>query len=191
LLIEGLTFKIIQDFFIFLDKNKIVLTGVKVDFFDRTRHEFINFNNLDEVKLFYSQNYVPINNCVLGDLSGIQQFTAVSNVYGFTTTYKISDLLENAKIIQGGGFDRNRTQERNILKERQFKFIQKSIKDYLRFYNELKFIYSNGIYSPCYAEPGWSENTWFLNELRGLYTNPNNGSQFPYVERNINRKPPN
>jgi len=190
LIIEALSFKLALDFFKHLKKYRIVSTEIKIDFFDRVKHEFVDFSDVDEMQLYYDEYYVPINNCILGDLGGIQFFRSTSNTFNFPTTYKAIDVLGNFKLEPGSGFDLQRNPQRQVLKTRQVDLIKKSVGEYVRFYNELKLIYTTGIYSPCYAEPGWSENTWYLKSLREALTGSNNNSKFPYTNQNIQKKPP-
>lgn len=190
MIIEALSFKLSLDFFKYLRKYRITATNIKIDFFDRVKHEYVDFANLDEMQLYYDEYYVPINNCVLGDLGGVQFFRANSDTYNFPTLYKAIDVIGNYKLEPGSGFDLQRNQQRQVLKDRQRDVINNAVSEYRRFYNELRNIYITGIYSPCYAEPGWSENTWYLKSLREALTNSTNTSQFPYKNTNIQKKPP-
>jgi hypothetical protein len=190
LIVEALSFKLALDFFKYLKKYRINATDIKIDFFDRVKHEYVDFANLDEMQLYYDEYYVPINNCFLGDLGGIQLFRATSDTYNFPTSYKAIDVIGNYKLEPGSGFDIQRNQQRQVLKDRQRDVINNAVSEYRRFYNELRNIYITGIYSPCYAEPGWSENTWYLKSLREALTNSTNTSQFPYKNTNIQKKPP-
>ena len=191
MIIEALTFKLALDFAKYLHKNRIYLVDVKIDFFDRTLHEYLDFSDLDAMQVYYNENYVPLNNCELGTLAGIQFFNSSSNTYNFETTYKAIDVLGQLQVIQGASFDIQRNDQRNVLKQRQLDFLNKTIQEYLNFYNQLKFIYITGIYSPCYAEPGWSENTWYLKSFREAFTSTRDTSQFPYNDVKIEEYPPN
>jgi len=189
-IIEALTFKLALDFAKYLKKNRIYLSNIKLDFFDRTRHEYIDLADLPAMQAYYDQNYVPLDNCTLGSLVGIQFFRADSNTYDFPTTYKAIDVLGRVSVTPGAGFDLERNVQRQVLKQRQLTLINGTIQEYLKFYNELRFIYLTGIYSPCYAEPGWSENTWWLRSLREALVNSNNESSFPYSGAKIQTRPP-
>ena len=190
MIIEALSFKLALDFAKYLHKNRIYLADVKIDFFDRTLHEYLDFGDLDAMQLYYNENYVPLNNCELGTLAGIQFFNSSSNTYNFQTTYKAIDVLGQLQVIQGASFDIQRNDQRNVLKQRQLDFLNKTIQEYLNFYNQLKFIYITGIYSPCYAEPGWSENTWWIKSLRDALVDSTNQSKFPYSNAVIETNPP-
>lgn len=190
MIIEALTFKLALDFTKYLKKNRIYLSNVKLDFFDRTRHEYVDLADLSAMQAYYDQNYVPLDNCVLGSIVGIQLFRADSNTYDFPTTYKAIDVLGRVTVTPGAGFDRERNGQREVLKQRQLTLINNTVQEYLKFYNELRFIYLTGIYSPCYAEPGWSENTWWLRSLREALVSSTNESSFPYSSAKISLKPP-
>jgi hypothetical protein len=190
LILEAISFKLALDFFIYLKKNGIVSNTIKVDFFDRVKHEYVNYNSIEDMQSYFNLNYVPIDTCNLGDLCSIQSFLSISNTYNFSINYKVNDVIGNLSINQGSGFDIQRNSQRDVFKQRQLNLLKNTIGEYLSFYNEIKKIYITGIYSPCYAVPGWSENTWYLNSLRSAITSPNNLSQFPYRDKKIETKPP-
>lgn len=190
MIIEALSFKLALDFFKYLYKNRIYSTEIKIDFFDRVRHEYYDYADVAAMEEYWKDNYVPINNCFLGDLGGITFFRAISDTYNFETNYKAIDVLGNYQLVPGSGFDIQRNAQREVFKTRQKNFIDKTVAEYLSFYNELKFIYVTGIYSPCYAEPGWSENTWYLKSLREALAGVSNSSQFPYSDVVIEKDPP-
>jgi len=191
LILEAISFKLATDFFVYLKKNRIVATNIKIDFFDRVRHEFVDFLTVEEMQSYFTNNYTPIDNCFLGDLGAIQFFLAGSNTFNFDIEYKAIDVTGNFQLIQNTSFDTQRNTQREVFKKRQSDLIKKTVNEYLAFFNEIKRIYVTGIYSPCYAEPGWSENTWYLKSLREAFISPNSTSQFPYTNANIQNKPPN
>lgn len=190
MIIEALSFKLALDFFKYLKKNRIYSTSIKIDFFDRIRHEYYDFADVEAMQKYWDTNYIPIDNCNLGDLGGISFFRADSDTYNFSTTYKAIDVIGNYQLIPGASFDLQRNAQRAVFKDRQKDFIDKAVSEYVAFYKELKFIYVTGIYSPCYAEPGWSENTWYLKSLREAFTSSRNVSQFPYSDITIEKEPP-
>lgn len=190
MILEAISFKLAQDFFIYLKKNRIVATDIKIDFFDRNRHEFVDFSTIDNMISFFGENYIPIDTCFLGDLGAIQFFRAVSDTYNFEISYKMIDVSNKVTIIQETTFDNQRNQQRQVFKDRQLTFIKQTINEYVNFLNEIRAIYATGIYSPCYAEPGWSQNTWYLKSLRESFISPRNSSQFPYKNAKINKFPP-
>ena len=190
MILEGITFKLALDFFIFLKKNRITATGIKVDFFDRTKHQYIDFTDVAAMQLYYSDNYIPLNNCNLGDLVSISLFNATSELYDFTTEFKALDVTSNLKLENGSAYDRQRNSGRKILIDRQVQLIKNAVAEYVKYYSELKLIYITGVYSPCYAIPGWSENTWYLKSFREAFTTSRDTAQFPYSNIKIDEFPP-
>jgi hypothetical protein len=191
LILEGITFKLALDFFIFLKKNRITSTSIKVDFFDRVKHQYIDFADVAAMQAYYDSNYIPLDNCNLGDLVSITFFMATSELYGFTTEYKAFDVSDKLKLESGSAYDRQRKAGRQVFIDRQIQLIKNAVKDYVKYYSELKYIYITGIYSPCYAVPGWSENTWYLQSFRDAFTKSRDTSQFPYSDIKIEEFPPN
>ncbi len=191
MILEGITFKLALDFFTFLKKNRITCTSIKLDFFDRERHEFLDFADVSALEDYYRTNYIPLDNCNLGDLVSISFFLATSELYNFTTEYKAIDVTDNLKLETGSSFDRQRNAGRKVFIDRQIQMIKNAVADYKKYYLELKQIYITGIYSPCYALPGWSENTWYLKSFREAFTSSRDTSQFPYNDVIIEEYPPN
>ncbi len=191
MILEGITFKLALDFFTFLKKNKITSTSIKVDFFDRVKHEYIDFADVAAMEKYYNKNYKPLDNCALGDLVSIQFFLAASDLYNFTTEFKAIDVTNNLKLETGSAYDRQRNAGRQVYIDRQIQLIKNAVADYVKYYSELKYIYVTGIYSPCYAVPGWSENTWYLKSFREAFISSRDVSEFPYNDVTIEEYPPN
>ena len=191
MIIEGITFKLALEFFTFLKKNYITSTSIKVDFFDREKHQYLDFVDVAAMEAYYNANYKPLNNCNLGDLVSIQFFLATSELYDFTTEFRALDVTANLKLESGSAYDRQRNAGRQVLIDRQVQLIKNAVTDYVKYYSQLKYIYITGIYSPCYAVPGWSENTWYLKSFRDAFTSSKNTSEFPYSDVNIEQFPPN
>jgi hypothetical protein len=189
-ILEAITFKLALDFFIFLKKNRITCTSIKVDFFDRVKHEYIDFADVAAMQAYYNKNYIPIDNCFLGDLVSIQFFLAESELYDFTTEFRAIDVTNKFTLETGSAYDRQRNAGRKVLIDRQIQLIKNAVTDYVKYWRELKYIYITGIYSPCYAEPGWSENTWWLKSFREAFTTSRDTSQFPYSDITIVENPP-
>jgi len=191
LILEAITFKLALDFFKFLKKNRITATSIKVDFFDRIKHEYIDFADVAAMEAWYNKNYIPLDNCSLGDLCSIQIFLAESDTYNFTTEYKAIDVTGGLQLTTGSAYDRQRNKGRQVFIDRQKQLITNAVKDYVKYWSELKYIYVTGIYSPCYAVPGWSENTWYLKSFREAFITSRDTSQFPYSDVKIEEFPPN
>ncbi len=191
MILEGITFKLALDFFIFLKKNSITSTSIKVDFFDKVKHQYIDFADVAAMTVYYNSNYKPLNNCNLGDLVSISFFLATSDLYNFTTEYKALDVTTNLKLESGSSYDRQRNAGRKVFIDRQIQLIKNAVTGYVKYWAQLKYIYVTGIYSPCYAVPGWSENTWYLNSFKDAFTSSRNTSEFPYSNVTIEEFPPN
>jgi hypothetical protein len=192
LVVEALTFKLSLDFFVYLKKYKIIVSKIRIGFYDQAaqKTEFTDFNNIKEMELFYQNNYVPFDDCFVGDLVSIELFLGASDLYEFITEYRAEDLTGNFKLTAGSSFDIQRNSQRSVLTDRQVGMINKAVEDYRKFYNEIYRIYTTGIYSPCYAIPGWSEGTWYLNQLRKAFIPKRDTSEFPYDDVNIINEPP-
>jgi len=192
LVVEALTFKLSLDFFVYLKKYKITVSKIRVGFYDNAANktEFTDFNSIDEMELFYQNNYVPFDDCFVGDLVSIELFLGASDLYEFITEYRAEDLTGNFKLTSGSSFDIQRNSQRSVLTNRQVGMINKAVEDYRKFYNEIYRIYTTGIYSPCYAIPGWSEGTWYLNQLKQVFTSRNKEDKFPYNDATIINEPP-
>jgi hypothetical protein len=190
LILEGITFKLALDFFIFLKKNRITSTSIKVDFFDRERHQYIDFADVAAMEAYYKKTYIPLGNCFLGDLVSISSFLATSDLYDFITEFKALDVTTKLTLDTGSAYDRQRNAGRKVLIDRQIQLIKNAVADYVKYYAELKYIYVTGIYSPCYAVPGWSANTWYLQSFKDAFISSKDTSQFPYSNVKIEEFPP-
>jgi len=189
--IEALSFKLALDFVKYLAKNRVVLTDIRTDFFNRSLHEFITFSDQPSMEDHYNENYLPIQLGDVGRIVSIQTFSSQSNTYDFNTGYKAIDVISNSYVlIPESSFDIQRNKNRKVFKDRQINFINNTVSDYTKFYNEIKYIYETGLYSPFYNQPGWSINTWWLNSLREaiIYDNTDK-SRFPYNNVTISKRP--
>ena len=193
--IEALSFKLALDFVKYLKKNRIVLTDVRLDFYDGASHQYASFSGQAEMQEHFNMYYLPLNNCNIGRLASIQTFRGDSDTYDFPTAYQGLDISSGSHILTPlSAYDAQRNSYRDVFKQRQINFINNAIAEYVKFYDEIKVIFDTGIYSPCYAEPGWSENTWWLNELkqviiRDIIQDNTNRSRFPYKSARISRRP--
>jgi hypothetical protein len=178
LIVEALSFKLALDFLQYLKKNKINTSGIKIMFWDRVNNEFITYRDVDAMSLYFKQQYTFIDDCILGSLCSIELFSGVSDLYDFTTEYLASNITGSYKLVSGSQYDIQRNSQRSIYTDRQISFINKAVEEYLRFYNEIRRIYVAGIYSPCYAQPGWSQGTFYLSRLKEVLLGNNNQS-FP------------
>lgn len=189
MIVEALSFNLALDFLTYLKKNRLNSFNVKVQFWDRSRYEFFTYKDITDMSLFFNKKYNIIDNCVLGNLCSLQFFEANSNLYDFITEYKAIDVSGQYKLITGTSFDSNRNKQRNIYTTTQTNFINQSVSDYLKFLSEIKNIYTTGIYSPCYAAPGWSQGTRQLKLLRDGLISIENKNKFPYDNVVIEKTP--
>ena len=192
MIIEALTFKLTLDFLTYLKKNRIEVTDIRTKFFDKVqgKSEFVTYSDVTEMKTFYDKSYVPLDPCFLGDLVGLEFFRGTSSLYDFENTYIASDVIGTYSLVSGSSYDRERNKQRKVLIDRQKGFIDKAVEEYREYFGELQHIYVTGIYSPCYAIPGWSQGTWYLNELRKTFTDTSGVGEFPYLGNTITKEPP-
>lgn len=188
MVVEALSFRFALDFLQYLSKNRINTFNIKVLFWDRSKYEMISFEDITKMFDFF-KSYNAINNCLLGDLCSIQSFEATSNLYDFTTDYKAVDVTNSYKLITGSSFNVELNQLRATQINTQISFINQAVAEYLKFFNEIKQIYVTGIYSPCYAAPGWTQNTWYLKSLRENFLVNRANVEFPYPNVVIEKKP--
>ena len=179
MIVEAISFKLALDFLKYLKKNRITASGIKITFWDRINNEFTTYEDVDAMSLYFNDNYRFIDNCVLGSLCSVELFNGVSDLYDFTTEYTASNITNSYKLTTGSQYDRQRNEQRSILVNRQITFINQAVEEYLRFYNEIRRIYVTGIYSPCYAVPGWSEGTLYLSKLKEGLLGNNTQDTFP------------
>lgn len=190
MVVEALSFKFALDFLQYLSKNRISAFAIRVLFWDRTRYEMITFEDITKMFDFF-RSYSPIDKCLLGDLCSIQSFEATSNLFApLITDYKAVDITNLYKLTAGSSFNAELTTEDKIKADRQISFINQAVAEYLKFFNEIKQIYVTGIYSPCYAAPGWTQNTWYLKSLKEKFLVSGTDVQFPYSNVIIEKKPP-
>jgi hypothetical protein len=122
-----------------------------------------------------------------------------SLLYNFKTVhynYDVSDSIKY-KITEGSYFDTNRDKSNNVFLKTQTERIKMYVLQYQDLYSKIVNLFNiNNIYSLCYAEPGWSENTWILKILRLLIKEnriakredwiiPNFANNYPF-KNNIN-----
>lgn len=190
MIVEALSFKLALDFLEYLKKNRITTSGINLLFWDRSTNEFITYENIHSMSSYFKEQYTFIDNCVLGSLCSIETFSGSSDLYNFTTEYTAINVTGSYKLVTGSQYDRQRNDQRSLLINRQINFINQAVGEYLKFYNEIRRIYTTGIYSPCYAVPGWSQGTWYLNSLRAGLLETKSNKQFPYKSAKFQKDPP-
>lgn len=178
-LIEELSFKLLVDLFRYLNKGRIYCVDIRLDKFNRTSHNFETYSNLIGLEETYQSTYVPSNPKELGSLVGVQSFSATSDTFNFTSTYSVNDILGNVTIRSSRSYDVDRNAERQILESRQKLFLESTINEYITFYRLIRKVYITGIYSPLYAQPGWSQGTFLLNSIKEYLSDGSNIAKFP------------
>ena len=165
--VEAISFKLGLNLLETFRKSKLTATNIRVDFYDKdtATHEYLTFANLAEYKAFFETNYLRVDWCELGDISSIQSMLLRSNVYDFTTTYTLSNIITNYTLNSGRDYDLQRDLMRQTLQNRQIAEINDYINLYLESWRIMSFAYPR-VYSPCYAEPGWSEQTGIIFNLK-------------------------
>jgi hypothetical protein len=171
---EALSFKLILDFLQYLKKNRIVVSNIKIKFWDKINYEFVTYEDITQVDSYFNLNYRVVNDNDISVLCSIIAFDGISDLYNFTTNYKISDITGSNTLTAGSQFDKSRNSQRVSLINRQILFINETVKDYSNSYAELKKIFVTGSYSPLYAVPNWGEITVYSSKLKASMLNSSN-----------------
>lgn len=130
--------------------------GGKTQWFNLTYDEFI--------KLLNTQ-YSEIDYCSLGNIWTLEQYEGTSTLYKEHTKIKLLNPVKNLSLVMKSDYNIERLTltNRNIITQRNV--VENAVAQFKSVYDHLKLIYSTGIYSPCYAIPGWSEGTLMLFNL--------------------------
>jgi hypothetical protein len=188
LIIESISLKLVVDLLTYLQKSRLYATNIKILFFDGVLNEYATFQDLPQLASFFEENYKFLDDCQLGNLCSISAVSFSSDLYNFETSYQVSDVTGVLKIVPGKSYDRDRNSQQTIFIERQVSYLNNTISEYLSFFAEINRIYKTGIYAPCYAVPGWVQNTWYLSNLKLAYLG---NRSFLFNELNIQKTPPN
>lgn len=171
-MIEILTLKLIIDLLDHLKVYFIEMTSIELGFYNKTtnQYQYYTFTSYDDLYNFYYERYYPFNVClVFGDIWFINQLDVKSGMdSSYTASYKVYDVSGEYWIKDCTQFDTTRNRVWSVSKERQYGFLDKTISEYNVYYGELYDIYLKGVYSVCYAEPGWTEHTTILQSYRDL-----------------------
>jgi hypothetical protein len=156
----------------------MVVTDIRISKYDGNTRRYLYFNTTKELQQYFNKNYKFINNCDLGDIGVISDFKVKSNLYNFKTIYNVIDVCEDYTIYKGKDFDNQRKDKRNQNLSIQYTKLVDNINKYKKHCENIKKIYTNGIYSPCYAEAGWSEGTGELKYYKDTLLNFSNTNIF-------------
>jgi len=165
MLTEAISFEMAYRFFETLDKIKISTSLIKMAKFNGTKTTITAYNSLSAM---YTDlvNYRFIDVCAHGDIWYISSFQSQSVLYGFTTLYTGTDIIGAYTLYYGKDSDQNRNLTYQTSLKTQKATIDSLIRQYRTNYLGVNKSYVYGIYSPCYAEAGWSEGTGYLADMR-------------------------
>jgi hypothetical protein len=136
LILEGITFKLALDFFLFLKKNRVTTTSIRVDFFDKVKHQYLDFVDVAAMQVYYNSNYI-LPNDDLRDLVSISSFIAASDLYDFVTEFRALNVTTNLNLEYGSAYDRQRNAGRTVLIDRQIQLIKNAVTTYVNSYTKL------------------------------------------------------
>lgn len=167
MIVESITLKLILDFFLYIEKNGFVATYMKLAAYNGTKMSYFNFSSYSQLLSYYNTNYRFPETCTLGDNMILVAFNADRNLSGNNTNFIVRDICTNTNINTALDYDINRNATRTLLIENSKGRLTTLINQYCVYRNSVKTITSDGIYSSCFAEPGWSKGTQQLKD----YTN--------------------
>ena len=180
-MVEVLTLKLAIDLFDHLKTYKMDLTYAQVYIWKKTtgHYQYFAFNSYDELWNFYYNRYAPFDLCAMfGDIWAVNKFTVVSSLdKSYTISISAFDVSgEHPWIRPADEFDTNRTGAWTPSMERQKQLVQNVVDEYSVYQGEMFDIYMDGVYSVCYAEPGWTVHTSRLKSYRELLFPPENAN---------------
>ena len=172
-MIEVLSFKLGIDLFDHLKTYKMDLSYVQVYMWKKSTNFYIykTFHSYDELWNFYYERFAPFDLCeTFGDIWAINKFTVESRLdpsYNISfSAYDVSG--DNTSVVDNYQYDVNRNNVWNVSKERQKQMVQDVVDSYHTYYLELYELYMHGVYSVCYAEPGWTVHTTRIKSYRDM-----------------------
>lgn len=176
-MIELLTLKLVIDLFDHLKTYKMDLTMVQICKWKKATNKFqyFTFNSYDELWNFYYNTYAPFDLCeFFGDIWFVNKFTVNTDLdTSYTMSISVYDVSANYWIKDTSQFDNDR-RVWSITKERQKEFVKATVAEYGVYYTELYEINMHGVYSVCYAEPGWTTHTTRLKSYKDILFPSNN-----------------
>jgi|688.fasta_scaffold427214_2 hypothetical protein len=174
-LIQSISFKLGYNLLYTLQQQKFVATAIRNDLYDKDAfaHDMWTYANFAEYSTDYFDNYRLVDWCSLGDLSGIMSMRLTSDTFNFVTTYDVyglNDLTRPYSIKPGRPYDAQRNELYGTLQTAQLESLTLLLNQYRQALGRIAYAYPR-VYSPCYAQPGWSEQTGFLwNVKQFLYS---------------------
>jgi len=178
-MMELVTYKLIIDLFDHLRAYSMELVSVQIYKWKKTtgQYQYYTFSSYDELYDFYIDNYYPFDICAwFGDIWAVNKFTVQTQLDPtYTMSMSAFDVNGNAYVQDTSQYDTDRIGAWAPSKERQISFLEMTVGEYSAYYQELYGIYLTGVYSVCYAVPGWTEHTTVLQSYRDmLFGNENN-----------------
>ncbi len=178
-MIETLTLKLAIDLFDHLRTYKMELSSVQIFIWKKKTNQFqyLTFNSYDELWDFYYNRFYPFDLCeTFGDIWAVNKFTVHTQLdLSYTMSLSAYDVSgEHPTVVDTSQYDVDRNNVWLVTKERQKELVQSIVDEYNAYYLELYDIYMHGVYSVCYAEPGWTTHTTRLKSYRDLLFPQNN-----------------
>lgn len=171
-MIELLTFKLIIDLFDTLRVHQMEIREVQIFLWKKQtrQYQYFTFDSYDSLYDFYIDRYAPFDLCrVFGDIWGVNWFVVDSELDPtYTMAFGAYDVSGNHYIRDISEFDNQRNSVWQSSKERQYGYLDDTVAKYHLYYHELYEIYLHGVYSLCYAEPGWTTHTTILQSYRDM-----------------------
>lgn len=171
-MIELLTFKLIIDLFDELRVYNMEIKEVQIFLWKKQtrQYQYFTFDSYEALYDFYVNRYAPFDLYrVFGDIWGVNWFTVTSDLDPtYTMSFGAYDVSDNYYIRDISQFDNQRNSVWSSSKERQIGYLDDTVSRYGVYWRELYDIYLSGIYSVCYAEPGWTTHITILQSYREM-----------------------
>ena len=165
-MIEYLTIKITQQFLDYLYTNGLDSSIIKISHYTGTKYYYSNFSTRTDFASYVQTYYKAVDFCNTGNLVKLHSVTLISSIYGITTRYIVNGICDDLSINVAYNRDVQRNTAYTAQSDRQKAWIVSAMSKYCSELLKVKKIFTTGVYSPCYAEPGYSEGTGALTGLR-------------------------
>ena len=161
MLLDYTSITLIYNLVEYFRKNQIICKNLTLSYFAGGKTQWFNLTYDEFVTLLKTQ-YSEIDYCSLGNIWTLEQYEGTSTLYKEHTTIKLLNPVKNLSLVMKSDYNIERLPltNRNIITQRNV--IENAVAQFKITYDHLKLIRNTGIYSPCYAIPGWSEGTLML-----------------------------
>ncbi len=166
MLTEAVSFELAYRFFETLDKIKITTNLIKMIRYNGSKNFITQYASLAAMQVDLLSNYKYIDSCASSDIWYISYFECQSVLYNFTTKYTGTDIIGQYNLIYGKDSDVNRNTAYQSALNTQKSTINNLIIQYRSNFNSTNAVYLSGLYSPCYAEAGYSEGSGYLADMK-------------------------